>query len=138
MTQRAKTMLTYVVFVPRGDESDALELSNVQLEVTRPRIQAVFSSMDHRSLDKALREGVSLEDVFFIQHNHPFSSIDWIWIAGGGSSIYAREVIRLAFSERYQISVENSSPQRSVLYRYVHMWENWKDLQTFKAKNKAS
>lgn len=128
-----KPPLVYVVCAPRKYQIYSDELIKIMQRVSEMYPNAVLFTLNSRSFDKAMKVGLSVENIFEHVHRRPFRSVQKLWIAGSGSSVYVREVIRLALSVDYGIPVCNEAPDESCLSRYIRMLQ----LGQVKAERKA-
>lgn len=119
-----KSSFVYILYVPRREEANPLSspgFKKLLASVADSKVDAVFSMLDHGRVDREIEQGCRLERVFFRTHGQTLGSMERIWVAGGGSGAFAREVIRAALSGKYDIPVNDYTPSGSCLGPYIRM-----------------
>lgn len=116
-------MPVYVLYVPakEGDwlaYASLLDLCKIAVEEGwRPVPIITFPPFD----EGYKNSGLNVEEMFNRVHKNFFGgtldSILSLWVAGNGSSVYARDMIRYAFDKNLEVHCR--SPKDSLMYRYM-------------------
>lgn len=88
-------------------------------------ITAPHAPVDVRELDALLREGWSIATVVHHVNNILLQHLPLVWIAGRGSSYFAREIIRYSFD--YHITIQSHAARSSVVRRYYEQQKHNRD-----------
>jgi len=131
-----KSPIIYVVCVPKKYEIGSKAHEEAIREVLTERPAKVYLLRNSRGLDNAMKTGLSVERVFQHMYKNELCYIQQVWIVGGGSSMYAREVVRLALSPKYNIPVIDRTPAESCFRRYVCMLRDGKEISRSKTVDK--
>ncbi|OGG85636.1 hypothetical protein A2392_02620 [Candidatus Kaiserbacteria bacterium RIFOXYB1_FULL_46_14] len=116
-------MPVYVLYVPSKDGDWMVEASLFDLcceafkEEWKPIPMVTSPSFE----EEYQSSGLSADEMFKRVHKDFFNgTLDHIlslWVGGSGSSVYARDIIRYAFSKDLEIHCR--SPKNSLMYRYM-------------------
>ncbi len=124
MELKPRTPLVYVLYVPGKEQVDVLkteEFKRINSLVVDSQVTAIFSSLNYEVLDRAIEQGFRFDHIFSHIHKRSFRSVRRVWVAGRGSSVYARAVISTALSRDYDIPVSNYTPSEGCLGSYIRM-----------------
>jgi hypothetical protein len=136
LLQRRKTRV-YIIYVPSNGQIDVFNsptFLKIRALANNPQLTPIHSSINYVALDQALNNGSTLEEIFSHVHGHSIQTVDEMWVAGSGSSAFARECVRSAFTELL-IKVASLTPE-SCLGRYVEMWRLWRAREAYRTSEK--
>lgn len=123
----------YIVCVPKKYEIGSSKIEAVIREVSAKHPGSVYLLRNSKSFDHTMRTGPSVERIFEHVHQSGLHYIQQVWIVGSSSSVYAREVVRLALSPEYDIPVVLRTPPESCFPRYMEMMTLGKERYGCKA-----
>lgn len=121
-----KDRVLYILYVPLKTEYDILnsvEFKKIQRQSSDSWLSPMHSSLNLEMLDEAV-DKVGIQQVFEQEHRRRIGSLTRIWVAGRGATLFARELIRTAMSPDYGIPVDDHTPAKSFLGRYIRMFKH--------------
>ena len=114
----------YIIYVPSREKfctRYASDLRAVSEAAISDLMHATFCPIRYDALDAATAK-YSVNHIVSHVHKRPLRSFHRIWIAGTGSSAYARAVIDAAYHFEVPIPVSDHTPKGSLLGRYLALF----------------
>lgn len=128
-----------VIYVPPRDSFDgmrALEIDSAVQEIKayggEPKIAVVVNP---KRFDTLIGSGVPVDKILKRAHELPLREYSEIWVLGGGTCAFVREVVRLAYESNPFIRVIDRTPPGSLMWRLLEVYRDYETTLPFETGN---